>query len=99
MVESLVRGICPVCGKIIMNKEKTSYINGGMSFWVKFSDDSKAEFAICQDCYSVVTQEQLDEIMRRQIVSWGEEIQAQMRWFAKIAVHLRIIKWSKDKIL
>ena len=45
----------------------------------------------------IATQEQLDKIMERQKVSWGLEIQAQLSWFIKKAVNLKIIKFSKDK--
>ena len=93
----LTRGICPVCEKKIMNEAKTQYINNGFEFWVKFSDGSRAQFAICLDCFNAITQEQLDKIMERQKVSWGLEIQAQLSWFIKKAVNLKIIKFSKDK--
>ena len=80
-----------------MNEAKTQYINNGFEFWVKFSDGSRAQFAICPDCFNAITQEQLDKIMERQKVSWGMEIQAQLSWFIKKAINLKIIKFSKDK--
>jgi hypothetical protein len=97
MIEPLTRGECPVCKKIIMNKDKSEYINGGESFFVKFSDDSVAEFSICKDCYSTITQEQLGEIMKSQIVNWGIDISKQLRWFYGVAVHLKISKYAKLK--
>jgi hypothetical protein len=93
----LVRGVCPVCNKKIMNDTKTQYINTGFEFWVKFSDESKAQFSICEDCYSKITQEQLDAIMQSQIVNWGEEITKQMQWYYTQAVHLKIVKHARDK--
>ncbi len=93
----LTRGVCPVCEKKIMNETKTAYINGGFEFWVLFSDESRAQFAICPDCFDIISQEQLDKIMERQKVSWGQEIQAQLNWFVKKASNLKIIKFSKDK--
>ena len=80
-----------------MNESKTAYINEGFEFWVKFSDESRAQFAICPDCFNTINQEQLDKIMERQKVSWGMEIQAQLNWFIKKAINLKIVKFSKDK--
>jgi hypothetical protein len=96
-IKSLVRGICPVCNKTIMNSTKTEYINGGTEFWVKFSDGSRAQFAICSDCLEKLNQEQLDKIMESQKVSWGQEIQAQFNWYIKQAINLKIIKYAKTK--
>ena len=96
-IKPLTRGDCPICEKIIMNPNKTAYINGGLEFWVQFSDNSKAQFAICSDCFDKITQEQLDEIMERQKVSWGQEIQAQLNWYIKQAINLKITKHSKTK--
>jgi hypothetical protein len=96
-MESLTRGKCPVCQKIIMNKEKTELINGGISFFVKFSDESIGEFTICQECYSKITQEQLDEIMKGQIISWGLDIAMQLRWFYSKSAHYKIIQHAKTK--
>lgn len=93
----LIRGECPICKRIIMNKEKSAYINGGMSLWVRFSDNSQAEFSICQDCYKNITQEQLEDILKSQIVNWGMEIAMQLQWFYKKAVHLKIVKHAKTK--
>jgi len=96
-IKPLIRGECPICKKIIMNQKKTSYINGGMDFWVQFSDSTRAIFAICQDCYKNITQEQLDGIMQSQIVSWGDDIQKQLLWYINKAIFLRIDKHAKDK--
>ena len=97
MEEQLIRGECPICKKIIMDKRKMSYINGGMEFWVQFNDKSRATFSICEDCYKTLTQEQLDEIMRFQIVSWGVEISQTLIWFYRKAVHLKIVKHARTK--
>jgi len=80
-----------------MNDKKTAYINGGMEFWVRFNDGNNATFSICETCYSTITQEQLDEIMKSQIVNWGLEIASQLQWFYKIAVHLKIVAHAKEK--
>lgn len=96
-IQPLIRGLCPVCNKKIMNDKKTAYINNGMEFYTRFSDNSIAKFAICKDCYDKITQEQLDKIIRSQIVNWGLEISKQMLWYAQKAVHLKIIKHGKDK--
>lgn len=79
-----------------MNPKKTAYINGGMEFNVEFNDGSNANFGICEDCFKVLTQEQADEIIKRQIVSWGLEIQAQLNWYIQKAVHLKITKWKPE---
>ena len=97
MVEPLILGICPICDKTIMSKEKSAYINGGVEFWVRFSDNSFAKFAICFDCLDKITQEQLDEIMERQKISWGKEISKSLIWFYQKACHLKITKWAKTK--
>ena len=96
-IKPLARGICPFCEKRIMNNNCSQYLNGGFEFWVSFSDGSHALFAACEECYSKVTPEQLTVIMQRQIVSWGEEIAAQLKWYYTKAVHLHIVKNSKDK--
>ena len=96
-IKPLVRGICPICEKNIMNEKKTEYINGGLEFWVKFNDGSQACFAGCEDCYKIITPEQLKTIMQRQIVSWGEEIAAQLKWYYAKAVHLQIIRHARTK--
>jgi hypothetical protein len=93
----LVRGVCPVCNKKIMNETKTALINGGFEFWVAFQDDTKAQFSICEDCYSKITQEQLDEILKSQVMNWGMEVEANLRWFYTQAVHLKIVKHARDK--
>lgn len=93
----LIRGQCPVCNKNIMNDKKTSYINGGMEFWVKFSDESRATFAICLDCLDKITQEQLSKIMERQKVNWGFEIQKQLLWYVENAINLKIVEHAKTK--
>ena len=80
-----------------MNEAKTAFMNGGFEFFVKFNDGGHATFAICEDCYAKLTQEQMDEIMRSQIVNWGIEIQKQLSWYIAQAVHLKIIKWSNTK--
>jgi hypothetical protein len=80
-----------------MNETKTALINGGFEFWVAFQDGTKAQFAICEDCYSKITQEQLDGILSSQLINWGEEIASQMRWFYTQAVHLKIVKHAKTK--
>ncbi len=97
MREPLIRGLCPICNKIIMNSTQAEYINGGLEFWVKFSNGNNAKFAICSDCLDKITQEQLDEIMERQKVSWGQEIQAQLNWYIKEAVNSKIVKYAKTK--
>lgn len=93
----LIRGECPVCHKTIMDKAKQKYINGGFEFFVLFSDNSRASFSICEDCYKNITQEQLDEIMKSQIVNWGWEISQTLNWFYTNACHLKIVKHSKEK--
>jgi len=80
-----------------MDDKKTSFINNGLEFWVKFSDGSRAQFAICSDCLATITQEQLDDIMERQKNNWGLEIQATLNWFVKTASHLKIVKHSNTK--
>jgi len=92
-IEPLVRGICPICSKEIMNKKQTAYINDGQEFVMYFTDGTKANFAICRECLKTLTKEQAQEILKRQIVSWGQEIQAQLNWFMQDAVHLKIDKW------
>lgn len=93
----LTRGVCPVCEKKIMNETKSQYINGGFEFWVSFSDGSRACFAACEDCYRVIAPEQLAVIMQRQVVSWGQEIAAQLKWYYTKAVHLQITKHARSK--
>lgn len=96
-IKPLVRGVCPICEKQIMNDKKTAYINGGMEFFVKFNDNSNACFAACEDCFNKITPEQLSIIMKRQVVSWGREIKEQLKWYYTKAVHLQIIKHSRTK--
>jgi len=68
-----------------------------MDFWVQFSDGSKAQFAICFDCFEVITQEQINDIMQSQILNWGQEIYNQLNWYITKAVNLKITKWVKTK--
>ena len=96
-VKPLIRGLCPVCQKIIMNSIKSEYINGGKEFWVRFSDGSRAQFSICSDCLENITQEQLGSIMQRQRISWGLEIQAQLDWYVKSVSGMSIIKYANTK--
>lgn len=96
-IQPLICGFCPICNKIIMNEKKTAYINGGMEFWVKFSDESRATFGICLDCLDKITQEQLDELIERQKINWGLEIQKQLTWYITKAINLKIIKHAKTK--
>ena len=96
-IKPLIRGICPVCNRTIMNEKKTAYNDYGMAFFTKFDDGSQAEFSICKDCYKTLTQEQADRIISQQIVNWGEDIYKQMLWYSRKAVHLKIVKWNKDK--
>jgi len=77
-----------------MNEKKTAYINGGKEFVVTFTDGTKANFAICEECLKVLTMEQVQEILKRQIVSWGQEIQASLNWYIQEAIHLRVDKWT-----
>lgn len=96
-IRVLIRGFCPICNRTIMNEKKTAYNDYGMEFFVKFSDGSKANFAICKECFKNLTQEQVDKILQRQLVNYGAEIQSQMVWFYKIAIHLKVAKWSENK--
>jgi len=96
-ITQLIRGECPICKKIIMDKTKTKYVNGGIAFWVKFSDGSQAQFSACEDCYKVITQEQLDDIMASQKVNWGWEISKTLQWYYDKAIHLKIAKHAKEK--
>jgi len=96
-IEPLKRGFCPECNKMIMNANRTEYINGGMSFWVEFQDGTKAEFSICSECYKNISQEMLDRIIASQKVNWGIEIARQMQWYYEEAIHLRIVKQATTK--
>lgn len=96
-LKPLTRGPCPICEKIIMTPNKKAYINGGMSMWVKFSDGSRAEFSICSECFDKITQEQLDELVARQKLNWGIEIQKTLEWYITKAVNLKIVKHAKTK--
>jgi Zn-finger protein len=80
-----------------MNETKSAYINGGMEFWVRFSDGSKAKFGICSDCLKVSTQEQIDKILEKQKINWGQEIQATLNWYVHKAINLKVIKWAKEE--
>ena len=102
---------CPVCEKIIYlfdkNGKPLQLNEQGMNFSVLFNDGNNAEFAICKDCYSTITPEQLDKLMQDQIYTWGIEIvntplglldySKQLLWYIQTAVFLRIVKWSKHK--
>ena len=96
MPKLLTVGPCPICGKMIIEKgEKNRFYN---EIWVKFSPDkSKAKFAVCNDCQPNLTQEQLDELMQRQIYTWGAEVARQLKWYYETAVYLRIIKKADSK--
>jgi hypothetical protein len=97
-VSPLIRGNCPVCNKNIMNDKKTAYLECGMEFYVKFSDDSIASFSICKDCFKTATQGDMDKIIGSQIINWGIDIEKQMKWYYSKAVHLKIVKWKETKI-
>lgn len=102
---------CPVCEKIIYIFDKSgrpvALNSDGMTFWIKFNDDRKAEVAICKDCFASLTQEQIDKFMSDQIYTWGMEIIAkplsvlelskQLSWYINTAVHLKIVKYAKDE--
>jgi len=101
---------CPVCEKIIYvfdkNGKAVALKDNGMTFWVKFNDETTGEFAICRECFSTLTQDNIDKLMSDQIYSWGNEILnypvgnsffKQLSWYINTAVHLRIVKWNKDK--
>ena len=96
-IQPLIRGLCPICNKTIMNPKKTAYINGGFEFFVLFNDNSRASFSCCEECYKNITQEQLDEIMKSQILNWGLEIIQTQTWYSRKAVHLKIIKHGRMK--
>lgn len=93
-MERLIVGPCPICGKTIIEikdgkgKENQFYDE----IFVKFNDENKTKFAICKDCKLVIAQEQLDELMKRQIYTWGIEVAQQFKWYYEQAVHLKIIK-------
>ena len=93
----LIRGQCPICNKNIMNDKKTSYANGGMEFCVKWTDGKNGNFAICSDCFKTLTKEQVEKITQQQILNWGIEIQKQLSWYIKEAVHFRVAKWAKEE--
>jgi hypothetical protein len=76
-----------------MNEKMDVYINGGREFIMHFTDGTKANFGICEDCLKNLTMAQSEEILKRQLVNWGLEIQGQLSWFIKEAVHLRVDKW------
>ncbi len=97
MIEPLVRGICPICNKVIMNEKNTIFINDGMDFFVKLDDKNRASFACCQECFDKITQEQLNMILERQKVNWLKEIQAQLDWFAREVLNYKIIKYARNK--
>ena len=80
-----------------MDPKATQYINGGMEFWVRFNDGTKAQFAICSECFPQLTTEQLKNIMASQKVSWGMEIEATVRWYATKAIHLEIVAHAKEE--
>ena len=95
MPKLLSVGPCPICEKTIIEKGRENQFYDEV--WTGFSDGSKAKFAVCKDCKPVLTQEQLDELMRRQIYTWGVEVARQFKWYYEIAVHLRIIKKADNK--
>lgn len=94
---------CPICERVIydFNKQgKAIKLNKyGTEFHVLFSDGAKGKFAICKDCLKTLTKEQVDEIMKRQITTWGYEIlktyERQMSWYITKAVHLTINKFAE----
>ncbi len=102
---------CPLCEKIIFifdKKGKPVKLNdSGMTFWVLFNDGTNAEFSICKDCFNTLNQEKLDKIMSDEIYTWGMQIICeplglldlvkQLRWYVETAVHLRIVKYARDK--
>ena len=102
---------CPLCEKIIYifdSRNKPVGLNdNGMLFSVLFNDGTNAEFSICKDCFNALNQEKLDKIMSDEIYTWGMQIinnplglldlSKQLQWYINTAVHLRIIKFSKDK--
>ena len=102
---------CPLCEKIIYifdEKERPIKLNDkGMTFYVLFNDGTKAEFAICKDCFNTLNQEKLDKIMSDEIYTWGMEIintplsllnlSKQLEWYVNTAVHLKIAKHGRTK--
>lgn len=104
---------CPVgdCKKIIYNFDKyekpISLNNDGMLFWVKFSDGSKAQFAICRDCFNTLDDKKIKTLNDDQRYSWGMEIlngplgilqfAAQLKWYVEKAVFLEIVSWAREE--
>jgi hypothetical protein len=52
---------------------------------------------MCNECFKIAKQEDMDKIIQSQIVNWGIDIAKQLNWYYTKAVHLKIIKWDKDK--
>jgi hypothetical protein len=102
---------CPVCEKIIYDfNEKGIPVKlneNGKTFWVRFNDNSKAQFAICKECFIELNQAQINALMEDQKYTWGMEIInsalsiaetfKQWSWFVNEAVFLEIIKWSEKE--
>lgn len=92
------RGPCPVCNRIIIDKGKTN--QHYTTFFVKYTDGTNIEYAICKDCRPKLTKEQVEEICENQRFTWGQEIVRQMIWYNTEAVFLKADKWAdtKDKL-
>lgn len=88
-------GPCPVCGRVIVDKGKPNQFY--TTFFVRYTDGTNAEYAICKDCRPKLTKEQVDEICENQIFTWGQEIVRQQIWFSTEAIFLRPKSWADTK--
>lgn len=113
MQKLLTPRCCPVhgCERVIYEFDKhgrpAGLNNDGMLFWVKFCDESKAQFSICKDCFNTLDDKKIKELNDDQRYTWGMEIiqgplgilalAAQLKWYVEKAVFLEIISWAREE--
>jgi len=88
-------GPCPICNRVIAEKGKANLYY--TTFFVKYTDGTVAEYAICKDCRPELTKELVEEICENQIFTWGQEVVRQMVWYSTEAVFLKPEKWANTK--
>lgn len=93
-VNPLELGPCPICGIQIIDVKKKKQLPEYSEVKFIFTDGSNAIFSMCRDCRSELPKKEAEKIVQRQIASWGEDIEKQMRWYSRTAVHLRLKSWE-----
>ena len=87
-------GPCGICNRKIIENNKAN------AFYVElpviFDDNSEANFGVCKDCKNNATKDQVEELVKDQIFTWGQEIIKQQIWFSTRAVFLRLKEWTTD---